>query len=124
MRKPRITTTIKDRDPLHVLHFGSGRGTRLGLAAYASATAEIAFTKLYDALVRRKGRPPALAFLKRIKALRAVDSFAAQYWFYCQIYALGRTGQTEPGKSVLAALLEVERTHKAWLKARRAATPA
>lgn len=68
--------------------------------------------------------PPALAFLKRIKALRAVDSFAAQYWFYCQIYALGRTGQTEPGKSVLAALLEVERTHKAWLKARRAATPA
>lgn len=34
MRKPRITTTIKDRDPLHVLHFGSGRGTRLGLAAY------------------------------------------------------------------------------------------
>ncbi len=63
--------------------------------------------------------PPALAFLKRIKALRAIDSFAAQYWFFCQIYALGRTGQADPEKSVLSSLLEVEKTHKAWLKARR-----
>ena len=63
--------------------------------------------------------PAALSFLTRIKMLRAIDSFAAQYWFYCQIYALGRTGQTDPGKSVFSSLLEVEKTHKAWLKARR-----
>lgn len=63
--------------------------------------------------------PPALSFLTRIKALRAIDSFAAQFWFYSQIYALGRNGQTDPGKSVFAAMLEVERTQKAWLKARR-----
>ncbi len=63
--------------------------------------------------------PPALSFLTRIKALRAIDSFAAQFWFYSQIYALGRSGQTDPGKSVFAAMLEVERTQKAWLKARR-----
>lgn len=63
--------------------------------------------------------PSALSFLTRIKALRAVDSFAAQYWFYCQIYALGRAGQTDLDKSVFASLLEVEKTHKAWLKARR-----
>lgn len=63
--------------------------------------------------------PAALSFLKRIKALRAIDSFAAQYWFYCQIYALGRTGQTDLDKSVFSSLLEVEKTHKAWLKARR-----
>lgn len=63
--------------------------------------------------------PPALSVLKRIRALRAIDSFAAQYWFYAQLYALGRTGRTDPGKSVLAALFEVERTHKAWLRARR-----
>ena len=49
----------------------------------------------------------------------AIDSFAAQYWFFCQIYALGRTGQADPEKSVLSSLLEVEKTHKAWLKARR-----
>lgn len=63
--------------------------------------------------------PAALSFLTRFKALRAIDSFAAQYWFYCQIYALGRTGATDPDKSVFSSLLEVERTHKAWLKARR-----
>lgn len=62
--------------------------------------------------------PPALSFLTRIKALRAVDSFAAQYWFYVQLYALGRTGHTAPERSVFSSLLEVERTHKAWLKAR------
>lgn len=63
--------------------------------------------------------PSWLGFLRRIKALRAVDSFAVQYWFYCQIYALGRTGQTDLDKSVLSSLIEVEKTHKAWLKARR-----
>lgn len=65
--------------------------------------------------------PSALSFLTRIKALRAIDSFAAQYWFYCQIYALGRTGRTDLEKSVFSSLLEVEKTHKAWLKARRGA---
>ncbi len=63
--------------------------------------------------------PPALSFLTRIKPLRAISSFAVQFWYYSQIYALGRTGQTDPAKSVFASLLEVERTQKAWLKARR-----
>lgn len=63
--------------------------------------------------------PPALSFLTRIKPLRAISSFAVQFWYYSQIYALGRTGQTDPAKSVFGSLLEVERTQKAWLKARR-----
>ena len=44
-----------------------------------AATAEIAFTKLYDALVRRKGRPPALAFLlgEDSEPIRAERSLAA-----------------------------------------------
>lgn len=63
--------------------------------------------------------PPALGFLKTIKTLRAIDGFAAQYWYYVQLYALGRTGQTAPERGVFSALLEVERTHKTWLKARR-----
>ncbi len=63
--------------------------------------------------------PPTLSFLTRIKPLRAISSFAVQFWYYSQIYALGRTGQTDPAKSVFASLLEVERTQKAWLKARR-----
>ncbi len=63
--------------------------------------------------------PSWLGFLRAIKPLRAMDSFAVQYWFYCQIYALGRAGHTDPGKSVFSSLLEVEKTHKGWLKARR-----
>ena len=63
--------------------------------------------------------PGWLGFLRGIKALRAMDSFAVQYWYYCQIYALGRTGHTDLAKSVFSSVLEVEKTHKAWLKARR-----
>ena len=50
--------------------------------------------------------------------LRAVDSFAGQYWFYAQITALGKTGHTAPERSVLAAFLEVERGNKTWLAER------
>jgi 2,4-dienoyl-CoA reductase-like NADH-dependent reductase (Old Yellow Enzyme family) len=63
--------------------------------------------------------PGWLGFLRALKPLRAIDSFAVQYWFYCQIYAMGRTGQVDLDKSVFSSLLEVEKTHKAWLKARR-----
>ncbi|WP_296677861.1 NADH:flavin oxidoreductase/NADH oxidase family protein [Novosphingobium sp.] len=60
-----------------------------------------------------------LAGLKRFKMVRAIDGFAAQDWYYSQIYALGRTGRTNLDQSVFKSFLEVERTHKAWLKARR-----
>jgi 2,4-dienoyl-CoA reductase-like NADH-dependent reductase (Old Yellow Enzyme family) len=63
--------------------------------------------------------PSWLRFLTRIKSIRAIDGFATQYWFYAQIYALGRTGATAPERSVFAALNEVETTHKNWLRAHR-----
>jgi len=56
--------------------------------------------------------------LKRIQMLKAVDSFAVIYWFYSQLYALGRAGQTVPERSVFAAFREVEATHKRLLKER------
>ncbi len=64
--------------------------------------------------------PPWLRFLEANKSVRAISGFATQYWFYAQLYALGRTGAPALSKSVFNALLEVERTHKAWLKAFRA----
>jgi 2,4-dienoyl-CoA reductase-like NADH-dependent reductase (Old Yellow Enzyme family) len=66
--------------------------------------------------------PGRLGFLKGIKTIRAIDGFATQYWFYSQLYALGRTGAPVPEKSVLASFREVEAAHKSWLKARRRAT--
>ncbi|MEY4270043.1 MAG: hypothetical protein RLZZ58_1259 [Pseudomonadota bacterium] len=62
--------------------------------------------------------PRWLVALKRIKMVRAIDGFAVQFWFYGQLYALGRSGHADPGLSVLAAWRGVERTHKSLLKAR------
>lgn len=62
--------------------------------------------------------PPALQGLTRFKMLRAIDSFACQYWYYSQLYALGQTGRTAPDRTVFQAFREVEATHKAWMKAR------
>ena len=64
--------------------------------------------------------PDWLSRLRKIKMLRAIEGFAVQYWFYAQLYALGRKGRTNPGLSVFAALREVETYQKKWLKQRRA----
>ncbi|MHA7819417.1 MAG: NADH:flavin oxidoreductase/NADH oxidase family protein [Erythrobacter sp.] len=65
--------------------------------------------------------PGPLSFLKRIKMVRAMSGFATQFWFYCQIYALGRTGKTDTGMSVFRAWRNVEREHREWLAERRRA---
>lgn len=62
--------------------------------------------------------PGWLGFLKRIQMLKAIDGFAVIYWFYSQLYALGKTGRTVPERSVFAAFREVEATHKRLMKER------
>lgn len=56
---------------------------------------------------------PMLGWLKAFKMFRAIDGFAVQYWYYAQLYALGRTGKADPALKVMPAWQEVERTHKA-----------
>jgi len=55
--------------------------------------------------------PPALRFLEGIKAIRAMAGFATQFWFYVQIYAIGRTGKADPDISVFKAWRQVEKEH-------------
>ncbi|KWV90494.1 NADH:flavin oxidoreductase/NADH oxidase family protein [Erythrobacter sp. YT30] len=64
--------------------------------------------------------PGALKFLEGIKTVRAMAGFATQFWFYMQIYALGRTGRTDPDLSVFKAWRSVEKEHAQRLKASRA----
>lgn len=64
--------------------------------------------------------PDWLASLRKIKMVRGIEGFAVQYWFYSQLYALGRTGRTKPDMTVFAAMREVEAYQKQWLKTRRA----
>jgi len=61
---------------------------------------------------------PMLGWLKAFKMFRAIDGFAVQYWYYAQLYALGRTGKADSAMKVMPAWQEVERTHKALAEAR------
>jgi 2,4-dienoyl-CoA reductase-like NADH-dependent reductase (Old Yellow Enzyme family) len=63
--------------------------------------------------------PDWLSGLRKVKMLRALDSFACQYWFYAQLYALGKNGIPAPERTVFQAFREVEGRHKRWLKVRR-----
>lgn len=62
--------------------------------------------------------PAPLRWLNSISMVRAIGSFAVTYWYYAQLYALGRTGAADKGKSVFASWREVEATHKALMAAR------
>jgi 2,4-dienoyl-CoA reductase-like NADH-dependent reductase (Old Yellow Enzyme family) len=63
--------------------------------------------------------PEWLSGLRKVQTLRALDSFACQYWFYAQLYALGKNGVPAPERTVFQSLREVESRHKRWLKERR-----
>jgi 2,4-dienoyl-CoA reductase-like NADH-dependent reductase (Old Yellow Enzyme family) len=62
--------------------------------------------------------PAPLRWLNSIGMVRAIGSFAITYWYYAQLYDLGRTGTADKGKSVFASWREVETTHKALMAAR------
>ena len=64
--------------------------------------------------------PDWLGVLRKVKMLRGIEGFATQYWYYAQLYALGKTGRPNIDQSVFASFREVGRTHKQWLKGRRA----
>jgi 2,4-dienoyl-CoA reductase-like NADH-dependent reductase (Old Yellow Enzyme family) len=64
--------------------------------------------------------PAPLRWLNGIGMVRAIGSFAITYWYYAQLYALGRTGAPDKSKSVFASWREVETTHKALMAARGA----
>ncbi len=59
--------------------------------------------------------PAWLSWLKTFKMIKAIDGFAVQFWYYAQLYAIGRTGMPDPDLSVFQAWREVERTHKRLL---------
>jgi 2,4-dienoyl-CoA reductase-like NADH-dependent reductase (Old Yellow Enzyme family) len=62
--------------------------------------------------------PAPLRWLNSIGMVRAIGSFAITYWYYAQLYALGRTGAPDKAKSVFASWREVEATHKALMATR------
>ncbi|WP_164118983.1 NADH:flavin oxidoreductase/NADH oxidase family protein [Sphingorhabdus sp. Alg239-R122] len=64
--------------------------------------------------------PDWLGFLKRIQALKALDGFAVQYWYYGQLYALAEKGRKNEKLTPFKGFREVEMRNRALMKARRA----
>jgi 2,4-dienoyl-CoA reductase-like NADH-dependent reductase (Old Yellow Enzyme family) len=63
--------------------------------------------------------PAWLSWLTRISAVRTLSSFATQYWYYAQFYALSETGHSRPDMSVFDATMQVMKKEKQLLKLRR-----
>lgn len=62
--------------------------------------------------------PGWLAFLGKLNALKAIATFAVQYWYYAQIDRLGRHGKAEPQLSVFQASKDVTALQKTLVKGR------
>jgi 2,4-dienoyl-CoA reductase-like NADH-dependent reductase (Old Yellow Enzyme family) len=62
--------------------------------------------------------PDWLGFLRYVKTVRTLDTFAGQYWFYAQLDALGKRGEAEPELSVLRAALRVTIEQRRLLRGR------
>ena len=63
--------------------------------------------------------PGWLMWLTRFNAVRTINSFATQFWFYEQIANIGRTGDTDPKLTVLSAAMAQQKAASAWMMARK-----
>ena len=63
--------------------------------------------------------PSWLMWLTKLNAVRTINSFATQFWFYEQIANIGRTGETNPKLSVFAATMAQQKAASAWMAARK-----
>ncbi|MEP2735950.1 MAG: NADH:flavin oxidoreductase/NADH oxidase family protein [Erythrobacter sp.] len=64
--------------------------------------------------------PDWLGFLKGLKTVKAIDGFAGIYWFYQQLWMLGREGRTDASFPVFKAFRIVEARSKDIMRRRGA----
>ena len=63
--------------------------------------------------------PGWLMWLTRFNAVRTINSFATQFWFYEQIANIGRTGSSDPKLTVFSATMAQQKVAKAWINKRK-----
>ncbi|PKM05032.1 MAG: NADH:flavin oxidoreductase [Gammaproteobacteria bacterium HGW-Gammaproteobacteria-6] len=63
--------------------------------------------------------PSWLSFLSKINTLKAMATFAVQYWYYAQIDHIGRYGKADPALTVFQATKETMALQRELVKARR-----
>lgn len=107
----------------HVLETGGADMIGLGRPLCVDADGPNQLLDGADELVRYEDNlsllPSWLMWLTRFNAVRTINSFATQFWFYEQIANIGRTGTTDPKLTVFAATMAQQKAASAWMAARK-----
>ena len=119
-----VTGGLRRREVMnHVLKTGGADMIGLGRPLCVDADGPNQLLSGADELARYEDNlsllPGWLMWLTRCNAVRTINSFATQFWFYEQIANIGRTGTTDPKLTVFAATMAQQKAASAWMAARK-----
>ena len=119
-----VTGGLRRREVMnHVLETGGADMIGLGRPLCVDADGPNQLLDGADELARYEDNlallPSWLMWLTRFNAVRTINSFATQFWFYEQIANIGRTGTTDPKLTVFAATMAQQKAAAAWMAARK-----
>ena len=119
-----VTGGLRRREVMnHVLETGGADMIGLGRPLCVDADGPNRLLNGEDELARYEDNlsllPSWLMWLTRFNAVRTINSFATQFWFYEQIANIGRTGTTDPKLTVLSAAMAQQKAASAWMTARQ-----
>ena len=119
-----VTGGLRRREVMnHVLETGGADMIGLGRPLCVDADGPNRLLNGEDELARYEDNlsllPGWLMWLTRFNAVRTINSFATQFWFYEQIANIGRTGATDPKLTVLSATLAQQKAASAWMTTRK-----
>ena len=119
-----VTGGLRRREVMnHVLETGGADMIGLGRPLCVDADGPNQLLDGADELARYEDNlsllPSWLMWLTRFNAVRTINSFATQFWFYEQIANIGRAGATDPKLTVFAATMAQQKAAAAWMAARK-----
>ncbi len=119
-----VTGGLRRKDVMnHVLETGGADMIGLGRPLCVDADGPNRLLNGEDELARYEDNlsllPSWLMWLTRFNAVRTINSFATQFWFYEQIANIGRTGATDPALTVFSATMAQQKAASAWMTARK-----
>ena len=119
-----VTGGLRRREVMnHVLETGGADMIGLGRPLCVDADGPNRLLNGEDELARYEDSlsllPGWLMWLTKFNAVRTINSFATQFWFYEQIANIGRTGATDPKLTVLSATMAQQKAASAWMTARK-----
>jgi tRNA-dihydrouridine synthase len=120
-----VTGGLRRRDVMeHVLDSGGADMIGLGRPLCVETDGPSQLLNGADELGRYENNlsllPSWLMWMTRFNAVRTINSFATQFWFYEQIANIGRSGTTDDSLTVFSATLAQQNSAKTWMKSRKA----